>query len=1845
MSAKKQTSNDITKTGPQNYRAIQRQNNALYGIDAPTDKNFLLQSAQADSYLNNSLYNAVEAAPTEIESPLSNTNTPLGESTWDKDYYNIEEFNSAGDIRANNQPAIIQAINGTAKGAVLAGTTFLNGTIGLLYGLGNSIYEGDASKIWDNPITQFGKELNEESERILPNYYTEAQNNGPWNTANLISTNFLFDKVVKNVGFTVGAAFSGGVYTNLIGKVARGIGGLYALAKTGRTFEEAAKLGARAMDMSNKTRLLKATTGSVLSAMAEGSMEAINGAEDYANIYKQKYDALSAERRNQALRDFVMDGGFVDSEGNPILDDSPKSFVLQDKLNTIEADKKKAYQEVDNNKSSVGDAILRMNLPILTLGNFLTLGKAFAGGYKANRNINKTVTRATKEARMTAEKEGKEAVERLNRIVEKAKNTGYQGLTDAEKALVEEGATHLVGAKTLATLSAIREPLKEGNEEMSQSAASNIAQQYYGSKVDAIYNASTDPEAKKQVLSWWDASIKGFKEVYGDINNYEEGLIGAITGTFGSPTFGKANNSTSETYIGRSKWIGMTGGVVPKWQHIMRKRGYEQEVIDHVNNYLKSGTLERDIKHLIAQTSFDDIMRVTSMMDDKKGFKDSELASIFENIMYLKEAGKLDLLENAIASSNNFTEEDAVQILEMVKKEAGLGGSYIAGLKEKKEALYEQAEELTKKQEEEKRATEEWYHTVEHTDENREKYIIAMQRLQEYERQYQEITSSIKKLEDKERQYTTTSPYMRFDGTWMSATEVLDELNQRYKKTSDIISYISDSIDSIDNATNEVLTNDQLKTLLWYKTMMKDWRDRANNMYPQLNSFIQDILENKELTDALAEIDQQLEGKDLDKLSPEDKIVYGGLLAARRNYKGYFTAVKSILEQLQSLESSKDAGLLLSKLLNTDKKVKVGKDKKEMTYGDFLYNQLKNIIESNPTIDEDNKKAFNKTLEDIKKIGEDYGTYNKLLTEYITNPKKIDENHSAIDKANNKKAEKEASDKVNSKLRFTGKAGQLANDIKANVDEMEDIPLDGWKASLDDEKKEKVTAAEALIDTVDAIKQRAEQSSLDEATKKSIDDLITEALESSDTPEDLFDKLGATHENGFRELIEKRLQEEGLDDLAIADRAEKAEAEFKKFLNEKAKEIGDAMEAKEKARKEKLDKAAEIAEAMQRKEDEQEIPPTPTEKPKEDTSDNTNTLDEDKKAVQNQGTNKDITDRAKRRANSGYSTAWATRPQLSEVYFLGKDMLTYIQYIKEHPESIPTFIEGSSVTKEQYIKYIEATYNYLVSQGAFEYVKHHLKSGDELIFTSDEELNKEAGVPIVVIKAKDATGQYHVVGTMKSSIDFSCIDAKRQKSVRELYKGQYELYKSIIEGFQKAEDKSTFIGATTTVARLMGGNIAFSNTESSISDIFKNNVGKIKFGVVNSSGSISTSNAKDDGRVMQVDINKAVPGQVYILIETNSGKLLPALCYSTSLESLLSRTNDWYIEQIVNAIKECADSTNLGSKKAALAKLLGIAPDNLHLNIGHYDATEKKFVEDDNIENADRIALRYTNRDGKERYFTIMLEADKTISDKTASAVLFNIIKDPEATYPMTVNLDTSKLQDNDYLEHIANYFNTNIVQGQTHSVNDWFVYNPTKIEKPDNKEKKPSPVVPKPSETTPTDKLKDTKTDINGTTISSTGEVTTKDNTIVVGEERNKAIQDTKEGIKPSVPSETSYRDSLDIGSQLLGSSEKESKKKEKPSSVYTAPLAPNSVSRRRRRNKTVVEEAIPKTPDTLEDTNNPLPMPKAESSNPLDNNNLEYSNLTEEQQELLKKRGIDMLHYNKLSHEQKEALLKCTK
>jgi hypothetical protein len=62
-----------------------------------------------------------------------------------------------------------------AKGVILAGTTFLDGTVGLLVGLGTAIAENKFSGIYDNAVSNALKSVNDWAEEALPNYYSEAE--------------------------------------------------------------------------------------------------------------------------------------------------------------------------------------------------------------------------------------------------------------------------------------------------------------------------------------------------------------------------------------------------------------------------------------------------------------------------------------------------------------------------------------------------------------------------------------------------------------------------------------------------------------------------------------------------------------------------------------------------------------------------------------------------------------------------------------------------------------------------------------------------------------------------------------------------------------------------------------------------------------------------------------------------------------------------------------------------------------------------------------------------------------------------------------------------------------------------------------------------------------------------------------------------------------------------------------------------------------------------------------------------------------------------------------------------------------------------------------------------------------------------------------------------------------------------------------------------------------------------------------------------------------------------------------------------------------------------------------
>ena len=1820
MANKIQKPYDITKSGPQDFRTIRKQ---LASIDAPTDKEYLYEKNMNNSYLGRSMYNAAEAAPTVVQSPLYNTNTKLGQSYFDKDVYTKGEFEDASSIRAENQPAIIQALNGTAKGTILAGTTAVSGILGIPYGIFSAVNNKDFSKLWDNDITRTAQLINDASEEWLPNYYTKDQLESSWySPTNLFSANFLFDKVIKNIGFTVGAAYSGGIYTKGINAVAKGIGALKAMARTGKTFEEAAKLGARAMQMNAKTRFMKSAVGSTFSAVAEGSVEALNNSKDYVDIYRQKVDAHTAEGMNNAYREFAIAGGQFDGEGNPILDNTPRSVMLQNELTRLQNAKKQAYEEIENTRASMGNADLIANLPILTLGNWLTFGKMYAGGYKAARNTSRVTTRATKEARAAAEAEGKEAVKRLNKVVEKAKKTGYQGLTQEEKALVEEGTDHLLGDKTYAALMAVREPLKEGNEEMAQAAAAKSSQNYYGSRVDAIYDAAMDNSSRSQVLDWWKASVQGFKDIYGDFNNYEEGFIGALTGLMGSPTFGKKNNSTSETYLGRSKWIGMSGGVVPQWRNAIKGREQEAEIVSHVNSILKNGNLERDMKHLIAQTFFDEKQRVAAIKNDKLEYKDSELASIFENIMYLKEAGKIDLLHRAIENMDGFTEEDAKAILEMTKKDINIDGQNVTSLNKRKEDLISESEKLTKQNEEAQKSLNDFISSltensntftfdangnITYGEENDRKIKEAQESINRTKETIDNIEKTIEDIdvELSNKKSTTVSPYLNEDGELKTTQEVLEDLNKRKSKYKKIIGEITGNMDSIDAATEETLTNDQLKTLTWYKVMMKDWQERANSMTTSMSRFIRDFLNDNVSKEQLAKLDEELGGLDIKHLTAEEMQSYGGALVNRhilRNILGGSQSIVKLLEDIANKYSKEDLGLSLARLLDSNEEVEIEeeKNKTKVKLGDYLFDFIKANLMANDGITQDVKNNFLTLLSDLKKIGKNYNSYNRLLTEYTKNPSKIDAAHQETLNNAERESNKKRSKNLKDNLSFGGHRGNLAKDLKDNADEIETIGLDKFKNSLNESELKEFTEAESLIDGLDSLNHIIETSDLEDEVKKALQSKAVEALDEVDSVNEFLNKFKSLDPN---EALENALETSNLDDLEKLDKLEDLAAQYKEFMDNNLSKVADAIEAKRKAQIDDIEeKAKRAADALDKKE--KITPPKekklrePKEKKgttladrqkskrKEDTKSAEQpkerpNIDETKEAVKKQGTNSDISNRNARRKKNGYSSEHANRPQLSETFFYGRDLLTYVEYITKNPDRVPKFVASKlfpNIKSQQdfikaYTKYIKATYQYLKDSGAFEYIKHNLKANDKLIFTVDEALNKEAGVPVVIIKAVDKDGNYHAVGTMKTELDFMSINSRNNTTYGTTEAAQKKLYDEIVYKFKASKAKGSqgkqentnteqqeeFIGAESSVKRLMGGDVAFSNTESSISSIFNNTGTEIIFGIVNDNGIVSTTNADIDSKILQVDIAKAKEGQVYVLIPSNNGSLLPALCYGDVIEDLLEKPNDWYIEETIKAIQKLTNITQIGENKNKIAKWLGISTQTINMSVGHLNA-DNKFTEDDDIVNADRVRVAYDDSKGKRQYMYIALSDDKTISHENAKKFIASFASRFSIDNPLTVNLDTQRLRDKEYISNMSKYYYTNIVQGQTHSVNDWFLYNKTKTEI-DNEERKKAPKPPTrtPSETTPTGKPKDSKeTTVEGKeyTVNKDGRVYNEKGELVVGEERtkvldneNKPSEDTTESKESTEKKETKEKpkESIDLASQLLGGTRKRRKVQEK--------------------------------------------------------------------------------------------------
>lgn len=353
----------ITETGPKPLRGVRNPDlypQASNPIDAALSESQLndIQNLKAKALYRNYDVSQGHIGYEALRDPSLitpiNTGLDYGSSTYDKGLLINATPEDIQNQRASSQPWYLKVTNGLAKGVILAGTTFLDGTVGLVTGIGEAFNRKGWSGLWDNDFSRLMQTVNEISEQELPNYYSTQETEEPW-YENVFTANFLGDKFIKNLGFTVGAFYSGNVFSAALKatKIPQLMGTLAKAAK----FAKASEV----------PKMVLSGAGAAMSAVNEGRIEALNNSKQWFEDNKRVLDVEHLQRV-QAIKDQYGDT-------------AEASTLIQDEIGAYN----EALGQLTEDRLKMGNVDLLFNIPILTASNLFQFAKLYANGFKSSR--------------------------------------------------------------------------------------------------------------------------------------------------------------------------------------------------------------------------------------------------------------------------------------------------------------------------------------------------------------------------------------------------------------------------------------------------------------------------------------------------------------------------------------------------------------------------------------------------------------------------------------------------------------------------------------------------------------------------------------------------------------------------------------------------------------------------------------------------------------------------------------------------------------------------------------------------------------------------------------------------------------------------------------------------------------------------------------------------------------------------------------------------------------------------------------------------------------------------------------------------------------------------------------------------------------------------------------------------------------------------------------------------------------------------------------------------------------------------------------------------------------------
>lgn len=291
-------------------------------------------------------------------------------SIYTGDRYNSSfPFRDTEEMAAQQQSITDKWANGFAKFAGTATTTFLAGTVGTIVGIGNYIGSGfKASAFYDNPVNRGLDEINKEMEDYFPNYYKQSERDANWfSTDNVLTSNFWSDKVIKNLGFSVGTLGAGYGW----GAVLRAIGVTNRLVQAGRGLETATAVEEAVAASAPTSRF-----GAVSNALS-----------NLSNNYLKPFAANALKNSERSIVSIMGTTGEASFEAlmakNTYRDKLINAYVEENGTRPTGV----ALDEINRYAESVGNFTWGMNTALLTATNYIMLPKILSSSKVAERRM------------------------------------------------------------------------------------------------------------------------------------------------------------------------------------------------------------------------------------------------------------------------------------------------------------------------------------------------------------------------------------------------------------------------------------------------------------------------------------------------------------------------------------------------------------------------------------------------------------------------------------------------------------------------------------------------------------------------------------------------------------------------------------------------------------------------------------------------------------------------------------------------------------------------------------------------------------------------------------------------------------------------------------------------------------------------------------------------------------------------------------------------------------------------------------------------------------------------------------------------------------------------------------------------------------------------------------------------------------------------------------------------------------------------------------------------------------------------------------------------------------------